>query len=142
MRVELTTTWPRERILAYGPQLTAAMRKLQDRFPREVTVDNLFQEIQTGRRQLWIILDDDDRFVSFVLTNIQTNEATGLKTLLIPSFAGTEGATTVPLIGALEAWGREQGCDEAQVYGRRGWKPALAKEGYALDLAIYRKTLK
>lgn len=118
------------------------MRKLQDRFPREVTVEHLFKEIKDGQRQLWLILNDDDSFVSFVLTNIQVTEATGLKTLIIPSFAGEEGEATVPLIAALEEFGRQQGCDESLIYGRYGWKRSLAKEGYDMSMAVFRKTLK
>lgn len=141
MRVELTTSWPWEKFAPYGPAVTAAMNKLQKRFPREVSVAHLAREIQQGKRQLWLILDDDDKFVSYVLTNIQTNDATGLKTLIIPSFAGEEGEACVALIGALEAWGRDQGCDEVLIYGRQGWKRSVAKEGYAMHMAIFRKPL-
>ena len=142
MKVELTSSWSPERFGPYGPAVTAAMRKLAERFPREVRTEHLAQEVISGKRQLWLILDDDDRFVSFVLTEIQVNDATGLKTLVIPSFAGDEGAATVPMIGALEDWALEQDCDEAMVWGRLGWKKALAREGYGLDVAIYRKPLR
>jgi hypothetical protein len=141
MRVELTLGWSPLKFAQYTEPLTAAMKKLQDRFPREVEIGHLAEQIVSGKRQLWMILDDADEFISFVLTEIQINDATGLKTLVIPSFAGAEGQATVPLVGALERWGKEQGCDECMVWGRLGWKPALAKEGYSLDLAIFRKPL-
>jgi hypothetical protein len=141
MKVELTTDWSPERFAPYGPAVTGAMRKLAERFPREVTIEHLAREIISGKRQLWLILDDDDRFVSFVLTEIQLNDATGRKTLVIPSFAGEEGASTVHLVERLEAFGREQGCDTAMVWGRLGWKKPLAGQGYGLDLAIFRKPL-
>jgi hypothetical protein len=141
VRVELTTDWSPERFAPYGPALTAAMRKLQERFPREVTVEHTAKEIIGGKRQLWLILDDDDRFISFVLTQIQIDEATGLRSLVLPAFAGEEGVATVHLIGAIEAWGKSQGCDETVLYGRLGWKRAVAKEGYDLDVAIYRKPI-
>lgn len=140
MRVELTSDWSPEKFAPYGPSITAAMHKLKDRFPREVEVPHLAQEIISGKRQLWLILDGDE-FVSMVLTTIQTNDATGLKTLLIPSFAGEEGQETVPLISKLEEWGRENGCDECLIYGRRGWKRAVEREGYAEAMTIFRKPL-
>ena len=140
MRVELTTDWSPERFAPYGADVTAAMRKLRDRFPREVTVEHLAEEIIAGKRQLWLILDDD-RFVAFVLTEIQTNDATGLKTLFIPDFAGDQGAATVHLIGTIEQWGREQGCDESVLAGRRGWKPSVSREGYREHMTIFRKPL-
>jgi len=132
--------WSPEKFAPYGPEVTAAMKKLADKFPREVSVKHLAEEIITGKRQLWLILDGE-RFVSFVLTEIQTNEATGYKTLLIPSFAGEEGEETVPLISKLEAWGRENGCDESIIYGRAGWKRSVAKEGYQAAMMVFRKAL-
>lgn len=141
MKVVNTSGWPFERIASYGKEITSAFHKLRDRFPREVTVEHLMREIMQGRRVLWLILTDDDAFVSFVLTMVQVNEATGVKTLWIPSFAGDEGAATVPLIGALEEWGRQQGCDEAQILGRWGWKRSLAGAGYEIDQVIFRKPL-
>lgn len=140
LSVHNTVNWPAEKFLPYGPAITAAMHKLADRFPREVSVQHLAQEIMTGKRQLWLIMDGE-RFVSFVLTEIQTNDANGLKTMVIPSFAGEEGAATVHLIGELEKWGRENGCDEAIIYGRAGWKRSVGEQGYKPDMTIYRKAL-
>jgi hypothetical protein len=141
VRVELTSDWSPEQFAPYGEAVTAAMRKLAQRFPREVTVPHLVEEIVNGRRQLWLILDDDGGFVSFVLTTIEINNANGLKTLHIPSFAGDEGASTVHLVGKIEEWGREHGCDAVLVYGRRGWKRPLDREGYREDMTLFRKSL-
>jgi len=141
LRVELTDSWSPEKFAPYGASVTAAMRKLQERFPREVTVEHLAREIIEGKRQCWLFLDDDDRFISFVLTSIEVNNANGLKTLHIPSYAGEEGAACVPLIGKIEDWARSKGCDAVLVYGRRGWKRPLAKEGYAEDMCLFRKNL-
>jgi len=140
LAVHNTINWPPEKFLPYGPAVTAAMKKLADRFPREVSIEHLAREIMIGKRQLWLILDGE-KFVSFVLTEIQTNEANGLKTLVIPSFAGEEGASTVHLIGALEDYGRENGCDEAIIYGRPGWKRSVGEQGYKPDMMVYRKAL-
>ena len=140
MDVFNTIDWPAEKLLPYGREITRAMRKLVERFPREVTLQHLAQEILNGSRQLWLIMDGD-KFISFVLTEIKVNQATGLKTLLIPSFAGEEGAGTVHLIGKLEAWGRENGCDESVIYGRDGWRRPLSAQGYHKDMAIFRKAL-
>lgn len=141
MKIVLTSDWSYDRLAPYTKDITAAMHKLRDRFPREVEVQHLANEIISGKRQLWLILNDDDSFISFLLSEIQTNDATGLKTLVLPSFAGEQGTETVHLIGAVEAWGREQGCDECIPYGRWGWKRAMEKEGYEMHMVIYRKTL-
>ena len=52
-----------------------------------------------------------------------------------------KGTETVPLIHAVEDWGREQGCDECIGYGRWGWKRAMEKEGYEMNMVAFRKTL-
>lgn len=141
MKIVLTSDWSFEQLAPYTKDITAAMQKLRDKFPREVDVQHLANEIITGKRQLWLILNDDDSFISFLLSEIQTNNATGLKTVVLPSFAGEKGAETVHLIGAVEDWGREQGCDEAIAYGRWGWKRAMEKEGYEMNMVAFRKTL-
>lgn len=143
MKIVLTSDWSFEQLQPYTKDITAAMKKLQDRFPNEVEVGHLAGEIIKGNRQLWLILNDDDSFASFVLTTIEVNNATGLKTLLIPSLAGQEGGgvAATPLIEDVEKWGAAQGCNQCLVYGRLGWKRPLAKQGYDLDIAVFRKPL-
>lgn len=140
LTIHNTTDWPEEKLMPYGREITKAMHKLAARFPREVTVQHLAQEIIAGKKQLWLIMDGE-RFVSFVLTEIQTNDATGAKTLLIPSFAGDEGISTVPLIVELEKWGIENGCTESRTLGRKGWTKPMAEQGYKVDVVLFRKPL-
>lgn len=140
LSVHNTTGWPAEKLLPYGAEITAAMRKLVERFPRDVTVLHLAQECLAGKKQLWLIMDDD-KFVSFVLTEIQVNEATGAKNLLIASLAGDEGAATVPLGIELEKWGIENGCTEARTLARKGWTKPLEKHGYKMDMVLFKKPI-
>lgn len=142
MKIVLTSDWSFDRLAPYTKDITAAMHKLRERFPREVKVEHLAGEIINGKRQLWLILDDDDSFISFLLSYIDINDATGLKTLVLPSFAGDKGTETVPLIHAVEDWGREQGCDETIAYGRWGWKRAMEKEGYEMKMVAFSKDLR
>lgn len=140
MEVHNTTDWPAEKLLPYGPEITRAFHKLRDRFPREVDIQTLFEEITTGKRQLWLILDDDGKFLSFVLTAIQI-EPTGEKTLVIPSLAGDEGASTVHMIDRLEAFGRENGCNVSSIVARKGWTKPFAEQGYKPEMVVFRKAL-
>lgn len=141
MKIVLTSDWSYEQLAPYTKSITAAMHKLRDKFPREVDIGHLAGEIMSGKRQLWLILDGD-KFVSFVLSEIQTNNATGLKTIVVPSMAGEDGPETVPLIAEIEKYGLEQGCDKSAVYGRHGWKRSLAQEGYELEMCIFGKPLR
>lgn len=140
LSVHNTTYWPAEKLLPYGAEITQAMRKLVDRFPREITVLHLAQEIIAGKKQLWLVMDGE-KFVSFVLTEIQTNDATGAKTLHIASLAGDEGTDTVPLGIELEKWGIENGCTEARTLARKGWTKPLLEHGYKTDMVLFRKPL-
>jgi hypothetical protein len=140
LSIHNTTDWPAARLLPYGAEITAAMHKLVARFPRDVTVVQLGQEVLAGKKQLWLIMDGE-KFVSFVLTEIQINEATGAKTLVIPSFAGDEAIATMPLIAELHRFGRENDCTEARILARKGWTKALLDQGYRTDVSLFRKSL-
>jgi hypothetical protein len=140
LSVHNTTDWPAERLLPYGAEITKAMHKLVNRFPRDITVVHLAREIIAGKKQLWLIMDGE-KFVSFVLTEIQINEATGVKNLLIASLAGEEGASTVPLGVELEKWGIENGCTEVRTLARKGWTRPLEQNGYKMDMVLFRKPI-
>lgn len=140
LSVHNTVDWPAEKLLPYGKEITAAMHKLVARFPREITVQYLAQEIILGRKQLWLIMEGE-KFVSFALTEIQTNDATGAKTLQMHSVAGDEGASTVPLISELEKYGMACGCTEGRMLARKGWTKPLGEQGYKEHLILFRKTL-
>lgn len=138
MRIELTSDWTPERIASYGPEITTALRKLADRFPETFTVRSLADDLFSGRSQLWLILDGD-KFMSIVVTEIKTTQATGHKTVLLTGLAGEGGIDICPLIGAIEAWAWSIGADEVCPVGRPGWKKGLAPLGYSADIIFYRK---
>jgi hypothetical protein len=141
MKIELTTDWPLERLAGYGPQITAAMRKLVERFPTELTVKSLMGDLMSGKAQLWLIMDDDDGFIAFVMTEIRMNEATGHRHVVLSELAGGGGVDVVPMIQPIERWAREQGITDIRPVGREGWKRALKKMGYRVDICLFRKEL-
>lgn len=138
MRIELTSDWPAERIARYGPDITAALRKLVDRFPNVWTMRSLADELFSGKSQLWLILDGED-FLSFVLTEIKTTPATGYKSVILTGLAGEGGIDVCPLIADIERWAWSIGADEVCPVGRLGWKKGLAPLGYSADIIFYRK---
>ena len=141
LSIHLTTEWPYERVARYGKDVTAAMKKLVERFPKEVTVKGLAEDIFTGKNQLWLILDEDENFVAFVTSEIKVNQETGHKTVLLSELAGKGGTDIVPLIEPIEDWARSIGAAELKPIGRIGWRKALAKQGYDPDIVLYRKDL-
>lgn len=138
--IHLTQDWPLDRVERYGRDITAAIKKLVDRFPNELTVKSVADDIFTGKAQLWLILDGE-RFVSFVLSEVKVNEETGRKTVVLTELAGEGGVDIVPLIGKIEDWARSIDAHSITPMGRLGWRKALQKQGYKADIALYRKEL-
>jgi hypothetical protein len=140
MNIHNTRDWPAERLLKYGPEITAAMAKLVERFPNEVTLKSLAEDAISGRQQLWLILEGEE-FRSFVLTEFKVTPATGINTVYVTALAGDDGVMSAPLIAEIEAWAKAEGATQSKVIGRWGWKRPLAREGYEMDAVVYRKTL-
>lgn len=141
LSIHNTGTWSFEQVARYGPEITAAMKKLAERFPRDVNVQALFDEIASGARQLWLILEGDE-FKSFMVSEVKYNPYTDNKSLMITSLAGEDGVKAVPLIADVEKWAAENGINEVIPAGRDGWRKPLAKMGYKVDVVLFRKEIK
>lgn len=141
LSIHNTTDWPFEKIAVYGPQITAAFKKLADRFPKDMTVRSIADEVMSGRQQLWLIMDGEE-FKSFVTTEIKINQHTGHKSVQLVNLAGEGGQDLVGLIADIEAWAIEQGAEEIIPMCRAGFKRPLEGLGYRQDVSLYRKTLK
>ncbi len=122
------------------PNVMACVRRYADLFPHDVTVESLLRDLRDGRLILWLVRDDD-RTVAVVLVALQTIDATGWKRAVIHAYVGEQGMEALPLLGEIEDWARRSGCDEIEVFGRTGWRRALAPMGYAEDATILRKRL-
>lgn len=140
LSIHLTLDWPYERIAKYGREITSAMKSLAERFPDEITVKALAQDIISGKNQLWLILDGEE-FVAFVTSEIKVTEETGKKTVMLGELAGRGGVDLVPMIGPIEDWARSIGATSLTPIGREGWRKPLAKAGYKVDIVRYRKEL-
>lgn len=125
-----TQDWTIDRIAPYGRELTAAMTKLCERFPDDLTVESIMAEIIKGKNQLWLILDEDDKFKAFVTTEIFVSEFTGKKRLHLCDLGGEGGVYLADLVTELEKFAQSQGITEIHAMGRFGWQKQLAKHGY------------
>lgn len=139
-QIVLTAGWPPEKFAPYGPAVTTAMKQLADKFPADVTVQQLAIECMTGQRQLWLILDENDAFVSFCCTAERTVDGVGTKIVTLTSHAGAEGLDCcAEMCRVIEAWAKERGADYTAAEGRRGWGRELAKQGYREYCVVWRK---
>lgn len=136
--IHLTTDWPVDRVLAYGPQITASMRKIIARFPDDATLESMAADVMSGAVQMWLMLDDDE-FKGIVLTDLKTVPATGHKAARIVACGGIDGVDLCPHIETIERWAWEQGSDCILPVGREGWKRPLSKLGYSVERVVYRK---
>ncbi|MEK1929488.1 MAG: hypothetical protein AAAC47_06800 [Pararhizobium sp.] len=141
LSIHLTTDWDFDRVARYGKEITAAMKKLAERFPDELTLKGMAQAVISGKNQMWLILDEAEEFKAFVTSEIKINEETGHKHVLLSELAGEGGVDLVPLISTIEDWARSIGASELRPIGREGWRKPLGKAGYKPMLMLYSKDL-
>ncbi|WP_375638650.1 MULTISPECIES: hypothetical protein [unclassified Bartonella] len=139
-KVFLTTSWDMERIAPYLEDIIASFRKYVERFKHEITLQELLEAICSGKKQLWLVLDDDERFLAAFTTQIQQT-VLGKKRALICECSGKGILDLVDNLQVAEDWARENGASEMEILGRLGWKRALTKQGYSIGMLYYRKEL-
>ncbi|WP_079212945.1 hypothetical protein [Brucella pituitosa] len=142
LSIHLTQDWPLERLAKYGPEITAAMNKLVARFPDELSVRTIADQLLSGEQQLWLILDESEKFQAFATSEIIVSEFTGRKRVMLCELAGDGGTDLVQMIEPFEAWAREIGADEVCFVGRSGWRKAFSKHGYEPFVMRFKKDLK
>ncbi|MEN5279012.1 hypothetical protein ABE527_18960 [Brucella sp. TWI432] len=141
MKIINTQDWTIDQIAPYGRDLTAAMRRLCEKYPDDLTVEILMSGIMSGKNQLWLIFDENEVFKAFVTTEIYTAEATGKKRLHLCDLGGEGGVYLADLVTELEKFALSQGITEIQAMGRIGWQKQLAKHGFQPMVFRYRKDL-
>ncbi|GAA5099195.1 hypothetical protein [Bartonella acomydis] len=139
-KVFLTTFWDMERIAPYFEDIIASLSAYVERFKHEITLQELIEAICSGKKQLWLVLDDDKRFLAAVTTQIQET-VLGKKRALICECSGKGILDQIDNLKIAEDWARENGAFEIEILGRLGWKRALNKQGYGIDMLYYRKEL-
>ncbi|MCZ2158671.1 hypothetical protein NPX99_05195 [Bartonella sp. 220] len=136
----LTEQWPWEKIAPYQEALNAALKKYAKRFPDDVCLATIAEELATGQAQLWLILKNKTQFSAFAITKIERTQR-GKKHVVLSDLAGEGGLELVPLIEKVEQWARSIHAEELHLFGRIGWVKMLARHGYSRNLIHYRKAL-
>ena len=86
------------------------------------TVTDVLRELRRGSAQLWLATDDN--VVEGIAVTV-INDHPQTSTCLIWLCAGIEHKKYTPLIGNIEDWAREQGCQKVSLEGRPGWEKVL-----------------
>ncbi|WP_208436201.1 hypothetical protein [Bartonella phoceensis] len=136
--VHLTQQWSWEKIAPYQEALNAALEKYVRRFPDDVCLATIAEELAKGQAQLWLVLKNKTQFSAFAITKIEITH-TGKKRVVLSDLAGEGGLQLVKLIDKVEQWARTINAEEMHMFGRSGWAKMLKYHGYSRNLIHYRK---
>ncbi|MET3590340.1 hypothetical protein ABID23_001446 [Bartonella silvatica] len=137
----LTDQWPWEKIAPYQEALNAAMKKYAQRFPDDVCLQTIAEELACGQAQLWLVLKNKTKFSAFAITKVEITHS-GKKRVVLSDLAGEGGTKLVKLIDQVEQWARTINAEEMHMFGRAGWDKMLNHHGYSRNLIHYRKVIK
>ena len=136
-----TSDWTLERILPFVGDVISQFQRLSDRFPDDTSPAWLWNEWISGRRKLWLVLEDG-AFKACALTHINVMQSSGKKEAVLLDLAGPGIAEYADELNrALEDWARREGADFCSVIGRRGWERMLKSYGYRTQTVVYRKDM-
>lgn len=120
--------------------IIACLQKYCDRFPNDENVAHIIARLAAGRNQLWLTVDENERVVGVIITEIRNIEPTGAKRLVYTEAGGSRLDESIHLMPQIEEWARQvHGCKEFDLIGRRGWAPFVKPLGYEAEAVVYRK---
>lgn len=137
-----TDDWTQEEIQPYFKDLKECFEKITKKFPDDLSPEHLVECILSGLTKLWLVFDEDQKFVAFVTTQLEVS-LSGVKRVNIKQLAGkAEVEYLVPdVLYVIEGYAREIGAEEITICGRLGWKRELQKYGYGISYARYGRKL-
>jgi hypothetical protein len=135
-----TTGWLPHQLDLYWPQIFAAMVKLKTKLPDDISYSVILSVWHSGRRKLWLVLDDNDAFMAFAMTEIETNLATGKRFVTLKDMAG-DGviAARAEICAALEKYADSEGIGDRRIHGLLPWARVTAPFGYEPHTITLRK---
>jgi len=140
-RVVDTSEWTAAQLDPYWPEIFAAMMKLKAKLPEDASYCAMLVTWARLQRKLWLVLDDD-RFVAFAMTEIETMAATGKKAVTLKDLAGYGALKAAKEIcETMEAYAASEGASIGQLVGRDGWRGFAKKFGYEVASVTLRKVV-
>jgi len=100
-------------------EITPLIQRVIDKIDLYHTLKSLKEALETEDMQLWI--DYENEIKSICITQIITNP----KYKFIEIILNAGQITSIPLLGQIEQWGKEQGCKKITLIGRIGWGKVL-----------------
>lgn len=103
------------------------------------TLPELVQGLRAERYQLWAAREGEKSL--YVVTEIQPT-ASGPELHIVLGGGGLdEDEEILKHLGLIEEWATAYDVKSVIIWGRLGWKKKLAKYGYQLETAMYRRPL-
>ena len=88
------------------------------------STNDILQEITENKQQIWLAREMHDDSIVMVCTT-EIRQYPNIKTLFISDLAGDSWQRWLWVLRHMEAFGKEQGCEMAELEGRKGWKKIL-----------------
>lgn len=135
-----TTGWMPWELDAYWPDIFSAMIKLKAKLPDKVSYSVLLSCWHSARRKLWLVLDEDNKFLAFAMTEVETNLATGKRFVTLKDMAG-EGVikARAEICAAMEAYADNEGIEDKFIQGLPAWAKVTASFGYEPSMIFLKK---
>lgn len=141
--IERTNSWSRERLWPFWPSVLECLQKLVDEFPQEYSLSYIVNEMNEGRRDLWIVHEPDDpepRCILACITRVAVS-VVGRRTIEMTECGGERVKDALHLIQDVERWAAGQGIEHARFVGRPGWYRLLRPYGYARRVETLEKNI-
>ena len=95
-----------------------------DKGPPKYTSDDIFRFIKAGAYQVFAVIDNSGKIKAVATTTVDKYSLAKVLTVLqLGSDIPFEELK--PLFDRLQDWAISEGCDYAEIYGRRGWSKVL-----------------
>lgn len=91
-----------------------------------MTTEAIRYGCENGLCQLWLIEDEQDILIAGTTEII--NFGNGWKTLRATYVSGGSAKLVKQILDHVEIWAKSQGCNEMEVYGRKGWARVMGPE--------------
>lgn len=104
----------------------------------QATVEDILKCCVEGDMQLWVVCKDKD-LLAVIVTEIAQLPR---KRVFIFRFCGGEKlGEWVKVMDNFLNWARSQGCDQAEIYGRKGWGRIYRDYGYEEIASCFHRSL-
>lgn len=140
-RVVDTSEWTAAQLDPYWPDIFGAMMSLKAKMPEDASYCAMLVTWARMQRKLWLVLNDD-AFVAFAMTEMETLAATGKRLVTLKDLSGENALEAAQeLCAALEAYAVSEGATFGQIVGRKGWERYAKAFGYEVASVTLRKVV-